>query len=80
MDNTRGNRSRYTRANALTAIILALNSQSTFAFQTMAPMNSVSRQRMNIFRSHVSAVQNSSPVVVSAEAEALSHSETTLKL
>ena len=81
MDNiTKAHRSRYTKANALAAIILALNSQSTYAFQTFAPMNSVSRQRMNIFKSHVSAMQNSSPVVVSAEAEALSHSDTTLKL
>jgi len=66
------------RKYATAAAILALNFSSTSAFTTPRFMSN--QRQSHVMRATVFKAKPSSPVVVSSEAEALSHSETTLRL
>ena len=80
MSNTsNNNKSTFRRRYALAAAVLAVNTSGVSAF-TAPNFISTQRGESHIMRATVFATKPSSPVVVSSEAEALSHSETTLRL
>lgn len=68
------------RRYALAAAVLASGIQNILAFQTPSISFPQQRETRHVMGATVFATKPSSPVVVSAEAEALSHSDTTLKL
>lgn len=78
--NNKKNNQSSGRRYALAAAILAVNLSSGSAFTTI-PSTTCTRQRQShIMSLSAVAAKPSSPVVVSEKAEALSHSDTTLKL
>ena len=80
MSNTsNNNKSTFRRRYALAAAVLAVNTSGVSAF-TAPNFISTQRGESHIMRATVFATKPSSPVVVSSKAEALSHSETTLRL
>lgn len=72
------NKPTFSRRYAFASALLALNASYVTAFTTPKYMSN-QRQR-HIMRATAVAAKPSSPVVVSSKAEALSHSETTLRL
>ena len=84
MSSIKSNHKRpsFSRQYALAAAVLALNLNNASAFTIPSSSNYMSQQRQRriVMRATVVSAKPSSPVVVSAEAEALSHSDTTLRL
>ena len=82
MINTKSNNQRPTfgRRYAMAAAILALNVSNSSAFTTPTVRFMSSQRQKLVMRATAVAAKPSSPVVVSSEAEALSHSDTTLRL
>lgn len=78
--NKKYQKSTFSRRYALAAAVLALNLNNVASFTTPNSSHISQKRQRHVMRATAVAAKPSSPVVVSAEAEALSHSETTLRL